>query len=83
VVWRMFSFVLDRSDIAAAVGDNACVYEVGMSGDLDVGVVPRLIRILKKEQPDIVHIHSRRGAGHLRRARRSLHGYPRHSLSAR
>ncbi|MBL6901635.1 MAG: glycosyltransferase family 4 protein [Luminiphilus sp.] len=52
----------DRSDIAAAVGDNACVYEVGMSGDLDVGVVPRLIRILKKEQPDIVHIHSRRGA---------------------
>ena len=52
----------DGADIAAAVGDNARVHEVRMSGDLDVGVVPRLIRILKKEQPDLVHIHSRRGA---------------------
>ena len=50
------------SDIASAVGGNAKVHAIQMSGDLDVGVLPRLLRILRNERPDLVHIHSRRGA---------------------
>ena len=50
------------SDIAAAVAGKARVHAIKMSGDLDVGLVPRLIRILRAEKPDLVHIHSRRGA---------------------
>ena len=50
------------SDIAAAVEGNARVHAIKMSGDLDVGVLPRLMRILQAEKPDLIHIHSRRGA---------------------
>ena len=50
------------SDIATAVAGNARVHAVKMSGDLDLGLVPRLMRILRAEKPDLVHIHSRRGA---------------------
>ena len=50
------------SDIAAAVEGNARVHAIKMSGDLDVGVLPRLMRILQVEKPDLIHIHSRRGA---------------------
>ncbi len=50
------------SDIATAVEGNARVHAIKMSGDLDVGVLPRLIRILRAEKPDLIHIHSRRGA---------------------
>ena len=50
------------SDIATALAGNARVHAVKMSGDLDLGLVPRLMRILKAERPDLVHIHSRRGA---------------------
>ncbi|HCG94725.1 MAG TPA: glycosyl transferase [Halieaceae bacterium] len=50
------------SDIAAAVAGKARVHAIKMSGDLDVGLVRRLIRILRAEKPDLVHIHSRRGA---------------------
>jgi glycosyltransferase involved in cell wall biosynthesis len=35
---------------------------IPMGGDLDVGLIWRLGRIIRSEQPDIVHIHSRRGA---------------------
>jgi glycosyltransferase involved in cell wall biosynthesis len=38
------------------------VYEIPMGGDLDLGLIRRLRRIIKKEQPDVVHLHSRRGA---------------------
>lgn len=38
------------------------LYEVSMSGDLDVGFVWRLRRILRRESPDLIHLHSRRGA---------------------
>ncbi len=37
-------------------------YEVPYVGDLDVLFLPRLIFILKKERPDLVHVHSRKGA---------------------
>ena len=50
------------SDIATAEVGNARVHAIKMSGDLDLGLVPRLLRILKAEKPDLVHIHSRRGA---------------------
>ena len=50
------------SDIATAVEGNARVHAIKMSGDLDVGVLPRLMRILLVEKPDLIHIHSRRGA---------------------
>jgi len=45
---------------AAGVVDK--VYEIPMSGDLDVGLIPRLRRIIRAEQGDLVHLHSRRGA---------------------
>lgn len=38
------------------------VHEVSMSGDLDIAFVWRLYRILQREQPDLLHLHSRRGA---------------------
>lgn len=43
---------------------RACarVFEQPMKGDLDFGLVGRLRRLIAAEQPDLVHIHSRRGA---------------------
>lgn len=38
------------------------VYEIPMSGDLDIGLIPRLRRIIAAERADLVHLHSRRGA---------------------
>ena len=50
------------SEIGKAAGEAAAVYEVPMAGELDPGFVLRLGRIIRIEQPDIVHVHSRRGA---------------------
>lgn len=38
------------------------VIETPCGGDLDLGFAIRLGRILKNEKPDVVHLHSRRGA---------------------
>ena len=38
------------------------VYAVPMRGDLDFPFILRLVRIIRTERPDIVHLHSRRGA---------------------
>jgi glycosyltransferase involved in cell wall biosynthesis len=38
------------------------VHEIPMHGDLDLGLIWRLNRIIRMERPDIVHLHSRRGA---------------------
>ena len=38
------------------------VVEVPCSGDADVGFVPRVRRVLREHRPDVVHLHSRRGA---------------------
>lgn len=43
-------------------GSGTKLYAVGMSGDLDFPFIFRLRRIILKEKPDIVHLHSRRGA---------------------
>ena len=37
-------------------------YELSYLGDIDISFLFKLILILKKTRPDIVHIHSRRGA---------------------
>jgi len=33
-----------------------------LRGDLDLGMLPRLVRAVRATQPDLVHVHSRRGA---------------------
>lgn len=48
--------------IAAPARSCATVFEMPMKGDLDVGLVTRLRRLMAQEKPDLVHLHSRRGA---------------------
>ena len=48
--------------IGAAAGDCATVVELPMGGDADVAMVARLRRVIRAHRPDVVHIHSRRGA---------------------
>ncbi|ENO76171.1 glycosyltransferase [Thauera sp. 63] len=48
--------------IASAAGAHARVFEMPMKGDVDIGLVFRLRRLIATERPDLVHIHSRRGA---------------------
>lgn len=38
------------------------VVEIPMGGDLDVALVYRLLRLIRQHRPDLVHLHSRRGA---------------------
>ena len=53
----------EGSAIGKAARENtSALYTVPMRGDLDLLFIPRLAGILKKEKPDIVHLHSRRGA---------------------
>ncbi|MCB1859396.1 MAG: glycosyltransferase [Gammaproteobacteria bacterium] len=40
----------------------AKVYPVPMAGDLDLRLAFRLATIIRRERPDVVHLHSRRGA---------------------
>lgn len=51
------------SAIAAAAREEGFeVREVPMGGDLDLAMVGRLTRLIRAEKPDLVHLHSRRGA---------------------
>jgi glycosyltransferase involved in cell wall biosynthesis len=51
------------SDIAAETKPlGIAVYEMPMRGDLDLLLVWRLMRLIRRERPDLVHLHSRRGA---------------------
>ncbi|MGQ0529547.1 MAG: glycosyltransferase family 4 protein [Panacagrimonas sp.] len=43
-------------------GSEVSVIEVPCSGDADLGFIWRLRRVLRQQQPDLVHLHSRRGA---------------------
>lgn len=55
------------SAIANTVGrmDRAAeVIEIPMRGDLDIALPGRLRSLLESRQPNIVHVHSRRGADH-------------------
>src|SRR5688572_20374161 len=49
------------SELGAAVG-TAHARAVTMRGELDVTLLPRLARELRRLKPDVVHVHSRRGA---------------------
>lgn len=48
--------------IAKKVGDSAQVHEIVIRGDADIGMTWRLLRLIRMVKPDIVHLHSRRGA---------------------
>lgn len=48
--------------IADAVPPDVVVYEKSFAGELDFRLLGGLVRILRKECPDLVHVHSRRGA---------------------
>ncbi len=50
------------ADIALPARAYADVHEIPMKGDADIGLVCRLRRLIRATHPDIVHIHSRRGA---------------------
>lgn len=50
------------ADIAAAIGDAAAVHQIAMGGDADIGMAWRLAKLIRAVRPDIVHLHSRRGA---------------------
>ncbi|MBW8190691.1 glycosyltransferase [Neiella marina] len=50
------------SDIAQSASAVAQVLEVPMNGDIDVGLVFRLARLIKQHQIDLLHVQSRRGA---------------------
>jgi glycosyltransferase involved in cell wall biosynthesis len=64
------------SEIAAAADAAGRVYPVAMGGDLDIPFVFRLLRIIRREQPDLVHLHSRRGADLLGGVAARLAGLP-------
>lgn len=48
--------------IAAPAAAHAQVIEMPMKGDADIGFAHRLRQLIRSRQPDLVHIHSRRGA---------------------
>lgn len=50
------------SQIAQEVKAYATVLEVPMRGDLDLLFPLRLLRLIRQHRPDVVHVHSRRGA---------------------
>jgi glycosyltransferase involved in cell wall biosynthesis len=50
------------SAIAEAARSTATVHAVPMRGEADVTFAWRMWRLIVKERPDILHIHSRRGA---------------------
>jgi glycosyltransferase involved in cell wall biosynthesis len=48
--------------IAGAASADAVVYETPFAGDMDFRLLGGIVRILRQERPDLVHVHSRRGA---------------------
>lgn len=50
------------SELAQAAAPFAEVHGMDMAGDLDVRLIPKLYRLIRALQPDLVHIHSRIGA---------------------
>ena len=53
------------SEITRSISAAISVREVPLAGDADLRFIARFRRVLRKEQPDIVHLHSRRGADYL------------------
>ena len=51
-----------NSAISNFSAPSLTVEPIAMAGELDVFMMPRLLRLFKRYNPDIIHIHSRRGA---------------------
>jgi glycosyltransferase involved in cell wall biosynthesis len=51
-----------RSPLAQTEPEVARVYPVQARGDLDLTLIPRVLRALRRERADLLHLHSRRGA---------------------
>ncbi len=51
-----------EAEIAGHAKAFAAVEPMRMGGDADVGVAFRLASLFRRERPDVVHVHSRRGA---------------------
>ena len=64
------------SAIAHAAAEVAEVRAMPMRGDLDVGFIRRLRRLLRAERPALLHLHSRRGADVLGGIAARLAGVP-------
>src|SRR5882672_3374485 len=63
-------------ELAAAARPVARVVELPMRGDLDIPLIGRLRRALRALRPDVVHVHSRRGADLFGGAAAALEGMP-------
>lgn len=50
------------SAIAAEAAPHARVVQMTMKGDADVALTGRLRKLIREVQPDVVHLHSRRGS---------------------
>jgi glycosyltransferase involved in cell wall biosynthesis len=50
------------SEIGRAGGQWAKIHEIPMAGELDPRMGVRLLHVIKAVHPDIIHLHSRRGA---------------------
>jgi glycosyltransferase involved in cell wall biosynthesis len=50
------------SEISTAVHPDVNVHTLEMAGDLDASFAYRFAKYLKQSKPDLVHVHSRRGA---------------------
>lgn len=51
-----------KSEIGVQSANTAVIHEVPYKGDIDLTFLLRLYRIIHSLKPDIVHVHSRRGA---------------------
>jgi glycosyltransferase involved in cell wall biosynthesis len=52
----------EDSAVAQAAAGAARVVTMAMGGDADLGMVARLRALIRRERPDVVHLHSRRGS---------------------
>jgi len=50
------------SAMAQAGAEHAEVHAMPMKGDADVGLLGRLRALIRQTRPDVIHLHSRRGA---------------------
>ena len=50
------------SAISVAAAPFAQIEAIAMKGDADIGLTNRICKLIQKHRPDVVHLHSRRGA---------------------
>lgn len=64
------------SEVSNRVTNECKVYALKMKGDVDLGFIGRMRRVIRDERPDLVHVHSRRGADPLAAIASHLAGVP-------